>query len=97
MTAGAWTHLALVRASGTATFYVNGVPAGSTTIGPIAPVGAFMVGAAALPSAAEHFNRLLDEVRVFTFEPERFSRNDLLLPPVNDLTISLENGNARLV
>ncbi|HEY1122152.1 MAG TPA: LamG domain-containing protein, partial [Haloferula sp.] len=97
VTEGAWTHLALVRASGTATFYVNGVPAGSTTIAPNAPAGFFMVGAAAGgPSVAEYFDGLLDEVRIFSFEPERFSRNDLLLPPVNDLAISLENENARL-
>ena len=39
-----WTHLALVRNSGTATFYANGVSAGTLTIPPNTPAGSFLLG-----------------------------------------------------
>ncbi|MDB6065475.1 MAG: putative outer rane adhesin like protein, partial [Pedosphaera sp.] len=39
-----WTHVALVRNAGTATLYVNGVSAGTTTSTPNASSGKFAIG-----------------------------------------------------
>jgi hypothetical protein len=86
-TANVWTHLALVRASGTATLYVNGVAAGTTNAAkPIGPTaGGFALGAPPQSPTSQFFTGLIDEVRVFTFAPGQFSTNDLLeaqAPPV---------------
>ena len=78
-TSGTWTHLALVRDSGTTTFYVNGVATGSSTAAPVTPTGVFGVAADPQNPANEQFNGCLDEVRVFTFTAGAFSTNDLLL------------------
>ncbi len=43
--ANTWTNLALVRASGTFTLYVNGVAAVATTNGPFTPTQLFTIGA----------------------------------------------------
>ncbi|PWU10302.1 MAG: hypothetical protein C5B50_25765, partial [Verrucomicrobia bacterium] len=87
-TAGVWTHLALVRNNGTATFYINGVAAGTTNSAPISPTGRF--GVAARPSTLtnDQYIGYLDEMRVFTFAAGQFSTNDLL---VN--RISVQNLN----
>ena len=68
-----WTHLALVRASGLATLYVNGVAAGSSAAGMNAPDGFLGLGAAPAAYSGEFMDGLLDEVRVFTFAPGAFS------------------------
>ncbi|HWY29136.1 MAG TPA: LamG-like jellyroll fold domain-containing protein, partial [Candidatus Acidoferrum sp.] len=73
-----WTHLALVRANGTTTLYVNGVPAATTTAAPNIPTTLFALGAAPQVSSG-YFNGYLDEVRVFTFVTNQFSTSDLLL------------------
>jgi hypothetical protein len=75
---GVWVHLALVRASGTTTFYVNGEPAATTTQAPNIPATEFALAAAPQVNSA-FFTGYLDEVRVFTFAPGQFSTNDLLL------------------
>ena len=82
VTAGAWTHLALVRNNGTTTLYMNGVAAGSTTAAPNPPTGSFAVAANPQNPANDQFGNnygYLDEVRVFTFPPGAFTVNDLLL------------------
>ncbi|MCX6923869.1 MAG: hypothetical protein NT154_11785 [Verrucomicrobia bacterium] len=79
---GAWTHVALVTAGGTTTFYVNGVEAG-TGVGPRAPAGFFGIGInPGGYGSGEPFQGSLDEVRVFGFAPGQFSTNDLLLTSV---------------
>lgn len=76
---GTWAHLALVRENGVATFYFNGTPAGTAFNAPLPPVGGFSVGAAPSSPPSFLFNGCIDEVRVFTFVPGKFSTNDLLL------------------
>lgn len=78
-----WTHLALVRADGVATLYVNGVAAGTSAAAPATPAGGFTIGAYLGGNAP--FNGIIDEVRTFSFLPGAFRTNDLLLnapPPV---------------
>ncbi len=65
-----WTHLALVRAGGVATFYVDGVASGSSAFTPIAPQSILHLGGDAV----------LDEVRTFSFAPGQFQITDLLIP-----------------
>ena len=77
-TASTWTHLAVVRNSGAATFYVNGVAAGTTTTAPSVPIGRFGIAAPPQAPTNQIFNGLVDEVRMFTFAPGQFSTNDLL-------------------
>jgi hypothetical protein len=72
-TPNAWTHLALVHDSGTTTFYVNGVAAGSTTNAPNPATGNFQIGANNLHG--ETFVGDLDEVRVFGFGGAFYSTN----------------------
>ncbi len=78
--AGQWVHLALVRDNGKTTFYVDGRPRGRSDRAPSAP-GAqepFTIGAQVGPEPG-FFRGAIDEVRLFTFEPGRFSVKDLLL------------------
>lgn len=77
--AGVWTHLALVRSSGTTTFYVDGVVSGTSVSAPIQPATSFIVAAHPQFLANTFFNGAIDEVRVFTFGPSQFTTNDLLL------------------
>lgn len=76
---GTWVHLALVRDSGTATLYVNGIAAGNSSVTPNPVTGGFAIGATPQPPATAFFNGTIDELRVFTFVPGQFSTNDLLL------------------
>ncbi|MGH8091239.1 MAG: LamG domain-containing protein [Rudaea sp.] len=76
-----WTEMALVRSSGTTTFYVNGVASFTTTTGPNAPAGGVAIGGNSLTSGAELFNGKIDEVRIFSFAPGAFAVGDLNLPP----------------
>jgi N-acetylneuraminic acid mutarotase len=83
---GRWTHIALVRDNGTATLYINGTAAGSTTTAaPATPTGAFTLAAStqlpAIGSTAFLTNfwpGSIDEVRVFTFTAGQFTPDDLL-------------------
>ncbi len=79
---GTWTHLALVTAGGTTTFYVNGTEAG-TGGAPNGPSGFFGVGVN-FPAygGGEPFEGSIDEVRIFSFAPGEFSTDDLLLTSV---------------
>lgn len=86
-----WTHIAVVRASGTSTLYINGVASGSTTAAPNVPAGGFGIGGNAVLAISEFFDGQIDEVRHFTFAPGQFSVADLNLSrptvsaiPVND-------------
>lgn len=74
-----WTELAVVRNSGTTTFYVNGIPAFTTAVGPATPTGGIGIGGNSL-SAGEFFDGKIDEVRIFSFAPGAFSTSDLNLP-----------------
>jgi len=74
-----WTHVAVVRASGTATLYVNGIPIATSGSGVGVPAGGFAIGAPGQGTLTENFNGLIDEVRVFTFGAGLFSTNDLLI------------------
>src|SRR6185436_5151149 len=67
-----WTHVALVRNSGVATLYVNGVAAGSTTSAPNSPSGGFTLGTTYNNLNSDTFNGMLDEVRIFTFPAGNF-------------------------
>lgn len=73
-----WTHLALVRAGGTATLYVNGVATATAPNLPAAPAGNFAVASTPQTLPGQAFTGLVDEVRVFTFAAGQFSTNDLL-------------------
>jgi microcystin-dependent protein len=77
--AGGWTHLALVRDNGTATFYVDGVAGTTSVSNPIAPVTGFTVGTRPNATTGQSFIGSIDEVRVFTFAPGQFSTNDFTL------------------
>jgi uncharacterized Zn-binding protein involved in type VI secretion len=85
---GVWTHVAIVVASGQTTFYANGVPL-ATAGAPRVPAGTFNVGIR--PDLGEAFQGRIDEVRVFSFEPDQFTTDDLLLsqvpPPTQPPTI----------
>ncbi len=80
--ANEWTHVALVRASGVATLYVNGVSTITTALAPNTPAGTFAL--ATVPGGGgDYWVGKIDEVRFFTFVPGNFSPGDLLLnrPP----------------
>jgi hypothetical protein len=90
-TVGVWTHLALVRDSGVATLYINGVASGSLLDTPNTPTVRFAVGSDPQIPGAETFTGLMDEVRVFTFAPGQFTTNDLLLNARNPVPANLSN------
>ena len=97
-TAGTWTHVALVRASGVAALYINGVVNGhATNAAPVQAVkgDGFAIGAAPQAPHGGVFNGAIDEVRVFTFGTGQFRTSDLLVnlqrvttQPASDLTRS---------
>ncbi|HWD92130.1 MAG TPA: LamG-like jellyroll fold domain-containing protein [Verrucomicrobiae bacterium] len=78
-TANVWAHLALVRASGISTLYINGIASATNSNVPGVPSGNFALGAPPQSPTNQFFTGLMDEVRVFTFSPGQFSTNDLLL------------------
>lgn len=61
----AWVHLALVRNSGTTTFYIDGVAQGTYSGAPIHDAMHLSVS----PGGAVYFDGHLDEARIVTFEP----------------------------
>jgi sugar lactone lactonase YvrE len=95
-TPNVWTHVALVRDSGVATIYTNGIAAGTSVAFPNVPSGDFALAAPPQAPNSQFLTGLVDEVRVFTFAPGQFSTNDLLLNhPVSSLgTTSLLEGPA---
>jgi hypothetical protein len=89
-----WTHLALVRNNGTATFYVNGIPEGTNLMAPNPVLGAFGLAAPPESPTSEFFTGELDEARIFTFAPGKFSDSDLLVNH-NTLVVTLaDDGSA---
>src|SRR5437899_1411955 len=88
---GQWVHVALVRANGSGTFYVDGVASGpNTSISPNTPSGGFAI--ARRPEASSSFfPGAIDEVRVFTFASGQFSTNDLLLNQRRVQTLTASN------
>ena len=78
VTTNVWTHLAVVRASGKATMYVNGIVVATTLTSPVFPSGSFALGADPQNLTNEFLHGQLDEVRVFNFGSGQFTTNDLL-------------------
>jgi signal transduction histidine kinase/ligand-binding sensor domain-containing protein len=72
-----WTHLALVRDRGVATFYVDGIPRGAPVTDEPAPAGTVHLSVSA--GGTGGFKGLIDEARIFTFAPGGFTPDDLLL------------------
>ncbi|MDB6016203.1 MAG: hypothetical protein JWR19_692 [Pedosphaera sp.] len=91
-----WTHLALVRDSGTATFYVNGVAGGTTSGDPLPPTGSFAIGAVPENPATGLFNGQIDEVRAFTFAPGAFQMNDLLYNPAVPIPLGFTRNGGQI-
>ena len=71
-TADTWVHLALIRAGGQTTFYIDGVassaPYGGTPVNDAPHI-------AVSPGGATYFNGWLDEARVVTFTPGESAAN----------------------
>lgn len=63
-TANQWVHLALVRTSGTTTFYINGVAQGTYAGAPVHNSLHLSVD----PGGAKYFDGLIDEARIVTFD-----------------------------
>ena len=78
VTTSAWTHLAVVRASGVTTLYVNGVRGPTSGAAPNVPSGGFAIAGNPI-NATEPFDGRIDEVRAFTFAPGAFVVGDLNL------------------
>jgi len=76
-----WVALALVRAGGITTFYVNGVSQYTTAVSPATPSGSLVAGDGnfSFPPAS-YFSGQLDRARVFTFSAGGFSTGDLMGP-----------------
>lgn len=90
-----WVHLALVRDSGTTTFYVNGQAAGSSSVALSPPTQAFSIGAsycaqcAAPIPTSDYLKGLVDEVRVFDFQPGAFDpARDLFFQAVPEPSVA---------
>jgi autotransporter-associated beta strand protein len=60
-----WVHLALVRKSGTTTFYIDGVPQATYGGTPVHNSLHFTVS----PGGGGYFNGRIDEARIVTFDP----------------------------
>ena len=74
-----WYHLALVRDEGVSTFYVDGVAFGTSTVTPAAGSLPFRIGSSV---GRNTLDGLIDEVRLFTFQPGTFTTQDLLINQV---------------
>ncbi len=93
-TPNVWTHVALVRDSGTCTLYVNGVASGTSGATPNTPTGNFALAAPPQSPTSQFLTGLVDEVRVFTFTGGQFSVNDLL---INQVAPSFKLGTTSLL
>lgn len=89
-TPGVWAHVALVRDSGNATIYVNGVAGGTSSALPATPAGYFAIGAPPQSQTSQFLTGFVDEVRVFTFTGGQFYTNDLLPNRIN-YTVTLNS------
>ena len=69
---GVWTHLAVVVQDGVKRLYVNKAPTLPTASGTVPPAAPLCVGADAL-QGQHPVQGLVDEVRVFTFDPGGFN------------------------
>ena len=91
-----WNDVVLVRDSGRATLYVNGLAYNSSTLGPNPPATNLVVGSYAL-GATQNFKGGMDELRVFSVVPGTFSLGDLqlrgVLPPPPPLQATLLSNN----
>ena len=96
-----WTHLALVRDNGVATFYVNGEPAGSTTLAPNAvksyeftlPSRGLVVGSKFYEPTFGNFAGKIDEIRLFTFFPGTFRVDSLRVSRSASIASAEKAGN----
>ncbi|MEM1026907.1 MAG: LamG-like jellyroll fold domain-containing protein [Planctomycetota bacterium] len=74
-----WTHVALVVNGGRTTLLINGKAAGTTELEPWGANRKSGMGVGVRPDGQKgRFTGLIDEVRVFTFEPGTFASGDLL-------------------
>lgn len=68
VTANEWTNLAVIRSNGISTFYINGIAqAGSIASAPVISLADFHLGVR--PGGLTSFAGDLDEVRIFSFNP----------------------------
>ena len=74
-----WYHLALVRDQGVNRFYVDGWERGTSLLIPNPERTFFQIGG---HSSMHAIGGLIDEVRLFTFEPGEFTTEDLLINQV---------------
>ncbi|MCY2930660.1 MAG: LamG domain-containing protein [Planctomycetota bacterium] len=73
-----WVHLAVVRADGVTTFYVNGAASGaSSTVTPAGLTDGDNAMMSIAPMGGAHYIGDLDEARIFTFESGAFRTSDL--------------------
>lgn len=72
------TERAVVRDSGVATFYVNGVAVGSTSTA--SPINATEPLLAVNAGGQAYFSGDVSEARIFTFDPGQFNVSNLLYP-----------------
>lgn len=87
-TAGTWIHLAVVRAGGVATFYVNGVPMGQNSSIPYPASGQGALHMGVTSGATAMFEGDIAEARIFTFTPGAFDpANDLLIKPATPVLV----------
>jgi hypothetical protein len=93
-TANLWTHLMLVRQSGTTTFYINDVPSGTYAGAPTN--GSLHLSVS--PGGATYFDGLLDDARVVTFDSSDsfFSIRAALVPEPTVSLLSCLGGLALL-
>ena len=76
-TTNEWVHIALVNAGGTSTFYVNGVPSGTTNAATL--TSAFYEWTIGINSdITSGFIGGIDDYRIFTFTNGGFVTNDLM-------------------
>lgn len=90
--AGTWTHLALVRDGGMATFYANGVAVASSDTPVLTATGDFSAGGYT-NTPDQLFNGSVDELRIFTFAAGAFTPDDLLVR-APDIGVGLTGGGS---
>jgi len=89
-TANAWTHLAVIRSVGTATFYINGLAqAGTYLVDPVQAGGGHL---SVDPGGVRWFDGDIDEARVVTFTAGESTSNILNALQVPEPTSALLVG-----
>lgn len=89
-TANAWTHLAVIRSGGTATFYINGLAQAGTYTGATEHTGGGHLSAD--PGGARWFDGDMDNARVVTFTVGESATNVLNALQVPEPTSALLVG-----